>query len=309
MSDEPVHPAVSELDETELAPWLAAFFDAPASLAAPYGYRVPLLRAGESPYTWLRDQFRRVQGRRGLPGKIRRSVVEVIRSTAARGPVEAPQQVLGLLLEVAGSCGFSEISEILRGWVQNDFYRTETYRLQRQEITLRRIAWNLLIAWHKTEGLEDELSRDLERPDLDCEALCFGELGRLDSQQAIARIPKLLELPEPYWREALWNFLSTLGAEQAVTANYREGWGECFAAIVWDTVRADHLQEESSFKEVLGEAGIRCWVEHTVVHLRVVGSGVKGLDLDVDLYRHRASEEIARQINEAFRSDKTGPSS
>src|SRR5882757_6134742 len=115
MTASTLHPFL-DLEETDRTRWLAALFDVPGA-PPPYGVRYPVLRAGESPYTWLCDQLQRAQAVQGARDRIRRSVVEILRTGAIRETVKDRVQILGQLLEVAGTCGFQEdLEETLRGW-------------------------------------------------------------------------------------------------------------------------------------------------------------------------------------------------
>jgi hypothetical protein len=252
----PLHPFL-DLEETDRTRWLAALFDAPAT-PPPYGVRYPVLRAGESPYSWLRDQFQKAEPVRGARDRIRRSVVEILRTGAARESVRDRAQVLGQLLEVAGACGFQEdLEATLQGWVRDDAYAGASYRLGGQRVPLRRTVWAVLIAWHATDALVPFLHRDLSSRAEGSELLCFVELGRLAPDDAIRRIPGILDAPEPYWREALHGFLSLRRARETLAGGHAEAWTECLADIHFDRGKLDLLTgDRAPLQEVLLEAGI-----------------------------------------------------
>jgi hypothetical protein len=251
-----LHRFVEIEDDLDRTSWLAAFFDVPGT-PPPLGVRYPLLRAGESPYTWLCDQFRRAQARAGMRARIRRSVVEILVTEANREPVRDRAQVLGQMLEVAGTCGFTAITGTLHGWVKADAYRDSSYQLGTNAIPLRRTIWAILISWRKTHGLRKALTRDFARPRLGSQQLCFAELGRLAPPEAIRRIPKILDWPEPYWREALYDFLSRLGAREALSSDHEKAWTECLGEILFYQYKSDLLMgTPAPLQEVLQEVGL-----------------------------------------------------
>ena len=251
-----LHPFI-DLAETDRTRWLAALFDLPGS-PPPYGVRYPVLRAGESPYTWLCDQFRRAEDVQGARDRIRRSVVEILRTGALRETVRDRAQVLGQLLEVAGACGFQDdLEETLRGWIRNDAYARDCYRLDMETVPLRRTVWAILIAWRGTKRMVEFLKRDFSSRAKGSEQLCFAELGRLVPDSAIRRIHEILDWPEPYWRETLYGFLSQLGARVVLSRAHKPAWTDCIADIYYDTNKLDLLTgDPAPLREVLGEAGI-----------------------------------------------------
>jgi hypothetical protein len=251
-----LHPFI-DLAETDRTRWLAALFDLPGS-PPPYGVRYPMLRAGESPYSWLCDQFRRAGEIQGARDRIRRSVVEILRTGALRETVRDRAQVLGQLLEVAGTCGFQdELEETLRGWISTNAYALDSYRLDMETVPLRRTVWAILIAWRGTKELVKFLKRDFSSGVGGSAQLCFAELGRLVPDSAIRRIPEILSWPEPYWRETLHGFLSQLGARAVLSRAHKAAWTDCVADIYFDSGKLDLLTgDPAPLGEVLGEAGI-----------------------------------------------------
>jgi hypothetical protein len=245
------------LDETDRTHWIAALFDAPGT-PPPYGIRYPIIRSGETPYTWLCDQFRKAQEITGLQDRIRSSVVEILVTEAAREPVRERAQVLGQLLEVAGTCGFvTPIDDLLSGWIRADAYARDRYHLGSHTIPVRQTVWSILIAWRKTEKLKRYLLRDFSRPDLGSQNICFAEMGRLAPEEGIRHIPDILDWPEPYWREALYSFLSSLGARAALAADLREAWTDCFGDILFNQYKTAMLiGDMAPLRGVLLEVGI-----------------------------------------------------
>jgi hypothetical protein len=264
----PVTPSFLGLDDAHRAHWIAAFFAAPSAPKELFGVQFPILRAGESPFTWLRHRFRQASGSPAQQERIRHSVQQLIKSELKDQPIKNRHQVLGLLLEVAGACGCREIIPTLDGWVRHDDFRTAVYRLGNATIPIRRKTWSLLIGWHEAKDLINPLKRDFnEPPSPDCVALCFAELGRLDPAEAIVRIPDFFRFkyPEPYWREALRQFLTNNGVIQVLQPKYRESWEQCFEKIVSDP-GATRWFEESVVK-LLEEEQIQYEREYGAVHL------------------------------------------
>ena len=185
-------------------------------------------------------------------------MVEILRTGAVRETVKDRAQILGQLLEVAGTCGFQEdLEETLRGWVRDDAYATGSYRLGRQSIPLRRTVWAILIAWRGTKGLVEFLDRDLSSRVEGSEQLCFVELGRLVPDEAIRRIPEILNWPEPYWRETLHGFLSLLGARGILSPAYTTAWTDCLAMIHFNQSKLKLLiGDPAPLREVLLAVGI-----------------------------------------------------
>jgi hypothetical protein len=288
------------LDESERVRWIASFLDNPAA-DAPYGVAFPVLRAEEQPFSWLTDQFRRIQKVKDLPDRVRRPVVNLILTQAGRGLIRNRPQVLGELLEVVGACGFTdkEIVDTLRGWLQADLYEDAWYQVFGNAMSVRGRIWSLLIGWRQTDGMIDALRRDFPRSYLNCMQICFAELGRLSPGDAIERIPATFSWPEPYWREVLRRFFNSLGARQATAERYKPAWERCFAEIFWD--RSKFILVEAPlgglFAQLLREVGIHFRYSGTVIHLWPIELGAPGLEIDVATYRFAASEELVASIN------------
>jgi hypothetical protein len=294
--DSPLYSAFVDLDELDRAHWLVRFFDWPSAALRgsdlPNFPTFPTLRAGETADTWLCDQFKQVAQILGKQDRICRSVVLLITTEVRNYQVERRDQILGLLLEVAGACGFAEVAETLRGWARADDYRHASYRLGSETIPLRRTIWSLLIGWNKTEDLIPALRRDLSlRPELGSEALCFRELGRLSPGEAIELIPRIFGWPEPYWREALRAFLTDLGPDEAFSTAYLERWKSCFVKVT-ENVEPSRVERllaprdwgvGGALIEVFAKVGVGCsievrepWRQVTLFHLRGSGDSVQG---------------------------------
>lgn len=264
-----------DLDETERTAWVARFLENSGSRALLYNCPFPILRAGEQPFTWLIDQFRRVKWLEGFPGRIRRPVVELIVTEGGRHGVRNRPQLLGELLEVAAACGFTEVAPSLRAWVRDGRYREDWYEIFGGRKAVRLITWSILIGWRETEGLIDSLMQDVERTDLGCAQLCFAELGRLAPGEAIERIPATFAWPELYRREVLLRFLVSLGPRQAVSPRYEAHWKRCIAEILGESQR-----DEAAFGQTLSEAGISYRHTSSIAYLWTeVGEG--GLEIAI----------------------------
>ncbi|MDP9119910.1 MAG: hypothetical protein M3O15_00835 [Acidobacteriota bacterium] len=260
------HRFLDIVEEMDRQRWLVSLLDAPGS-APPDDVRFPTLRAGLSKSDWLRDQFQSVTGLPGLQDRIRRPVVNLLTTECEGALVRDRAQILGSLLEIAGGCGFTEVGDKLWHWTTADAYAEASYRLSGQRIPLRRTVWEILIAWGRTRDLTRYLLRDLDRPELDCAQLCFAELARNAPAEALSRIPTVLVWPIPYWREILRTFFSSLGARQALAAEFHEAWRKCFKEIVWNTALFQLLEPASSETgATLPSAGARSFSLLNLLH-------------------------------------------
>jgi hypothetical protein len=179
------------------------------------------------------DQYRRAVALNSFPERFQAVVLELLRSELAGLPLRNPFNVLGVIVQLAGSCHFTDVGPKLRDWIRQDALRSVTYRIEGEDISIRRTLWSILIGWGESEGLKEYLLRDLDAPGLDCGPLCFSALGRLDPRAAIQSIPRTIEWPAPYWREVLRSFFVAHGAPNTSfhLEEYALAWKTCFEQL------------------------------------------------------------------------------
>jgi hypothetical protein len=253
-----LHPFL-DLDRTPRSRWIAAFCD--KSLVPPLGIELmfPLLPRGESPLSWLEDQFRRAEVTGRKPDRLRDSVVDLILRELEGVGLTDRSQVLGSLVDLASLCGFTEIAPKLRDWIRGDRYAFHTYNINGHNILLRQTLWSTIIAWGLSEDMIPYLKRDLGRPKLESGALCFSALGRLSPADAITEIPTMHNWPEPYWRELLREFFDNFSEAARTLSDPRllSAWRSCLRDLLWDPETSESFNSRwGEFRKLLDDAGL-----------------------------------------------------
>lgn len=326
------HPYLA-LPVRDRATWIAHLCDwPPLTTAAPFEVPWPSLRPGEPVHAWLIEEFRRLGEEPGARDRMRRSVCHLLATRAAGEELRDRNQVVGELLEVAGYCNFREIVEDLRGWIRADPRRAAAardldaeYRFGGGRVTLRETIWSILISWRRTEDLLHCLRRDLDRPEQGCQALCFGELGRLRPDEAIRLMPLTLSWPRPYWQSVLARFLGDdLGPVAAVAPEYLPAWSEALETIFYEPslsrriidspLREGFEKQDDAFSALLRRVGIEVHVERRSVSVRRIGATPQSpasvpvpFTLHGDLSEHadRRSAKLAGLTNQHLESDQS----
>jgi hypothetical protein len=253
-----VHPFL-DLETTERSRWIAAFCDRTPVLPPGPMVAFPLLARGESPLSWLRDQFRRAQASGKGPDRLRDSVGDLVRRELDGIELTDRLQALGTLVGLAGACGFTEVGPKLRDWIRGDHYAAAVYRVGSHPVPLRQTVWSIVIAWGGSEGMVPFLKRDLVRPELESGALCFSALGRLSLFDAIAEIPSVFAWPAPYWKEILRRFFANFkGATRTlVEPHLLPAWQTCLGALESDPQASELFKPYwTPFRKLLLAAGL-----------------------------------------------------
>jgi hypothetical protein len=304
-----VHPFI-DLETTERSRWIAAFCDRAQDPPRGVPLAFPLLPRGESPLSWLEDQYRRaeVTGRR--PSCFRESVVDLVRRELAGIELRNHAQTLGVLVDLASACGFTEIAPKLQDWVRGDHYADAVYRVDGHEIALRQTLWSTLIAWGSSAEMVPYLKRDLGRPELGCGALCFSALGRLSPFDAIAEIPSTYAWPTPYWDEVLRDFFEnfTGAARTLVDPRLLPAWRSCLGALVWDPVTSERFKPHwGQFRKLLADAGLELseLYGEDKFNLRPKERPTSGLQIDLHTYANDADKQLVAYYQSLFEGAST----
>lgn len=252
-----IHPFL-DLDTTQRSRWIAALCDEASSPPLGVTLAFPLLPRGETPLSWLEDQYRRAEAS-GRATPLRDSVTSLLVRELEGIELGNKLQVLGVLVDLAGTCSFTEVAPKLRDWVRGDYFAEATYQIDGHAICLRQTLWSTIIGWGGSEGMIPYLKRDLGRPKLKCGALCFSALGRLSPSDAITEIPGTYAWPLPYWNEILHDFFGnfTGAARILVDPHLQSAWRSCLGALLWDPETSERFRPRwGKFRKLLTSAGI-----------------------------------------------------
>jgi hypothetical protein len=292
-----------DLGVTDRARWIALFCDK-GPLASPWPSLVfPLLPHGESPLSWLEDQFRQAEIVVGKADRLREAVVDLLVRDLAGIDLRDTGQVLGTLVDLANSCSFTEIGGKVRDWLRGDRFASAVYSVDKHMIPLRQTLWSTAIAWGLGEEMRPFLKRDLGRPELDCGALCFSALGRLSPFDAILEIPSTFNWPRPYRDEVLRSFFEDfLGSTSSlIEPALLPAWERCLGELRWNPEVSELFQPwAESFYKLLSDAGLElsklpgeekfslCSWEH----------GFSALLVDLEPNKRQLDERIVRYCRE-----------
>jgi hypothetical protein len=292
----PVHPFF-DLGRTDRARWVALFCD--SELAVPSGLALdfPLLPRGESPLSWLEDQYRRAERTAEKPDRLRDAVVDLLRRELDGIVLRDRLQVMGTLVDLASACGFTEIEPKLRDWIRGDNYARAIYLVDSHPVPLRQTLWSTIIAWGVGEEMMPYLKRDLGRPELGCGALCFSALGRLSPFDAIAAIPSTCVWPLSYWVEVLRGFFENFSdaARMLVEPHLQPAWQRCLAELSWDPEVSEYSKPYMfPLLELLEEAGLdlRELLGEDTFYLRPKERELAGLRIDLASIKQEVDEQL-----------------
>src|ERR1051326_3194593 len=116
-------------NKTVRAEWLSAFC-ARHAIEPREGPLFPILSREQSPGDWVVDQFNQYLANGRQRENLRDTVVELIRTHGGNIDEEDRDQVVGVLLNVAGELNFVEIQSALAGWVRDGWLNeNHVYRI------------------------------------------------------------------------------------------------------------------------------------------------------------------------------------
>jgi hypothetical protein len=294
-----VHPFF-DLELTDRARWIAGYCDralSPSLIFPILPFAFPLLPRGESPLTWLEDQFRRAGAVTAKAGRLREAVVDLLRRELDGIDVNDHLQVLGTLVDLARVCSFTEVGPKLRDWIRGDHFASAFYEVDGHPISLRQVLWSAIIAWGVSEEMRPYLKRDLGRAELECGELCFLALGRLSPFDAITEIPTTCTWPLPYRDEVLRSFFEGFShaARTLVEPDLLPAWQRCFAELWWNPEISELFQPYmDSFRNLLSDVGLDICKRpgEEKFDLRPKERAFAGLLIDLEPIKRQVDERI-----------------
>lgn len=245
-----------DLKLTDRAKWIALFCDRESA-----GWQVPfpLLARGESTLSWLEDQFRRAHQVPDRSDRLREAVVDLILREIVGIELRRPDHVLGVLVELAGSCQFTEVGPKVSDWIRSDHFAESRYEVGGHSVPLRQTLWGIVIAWGLSNDMLPFLKRDLNIASFECGALCFSALGRLSPFDAIAEIPATYGWHAAYRNEVLQSFFEAYyGAGHVlIEPGLLLAWERCLGELRWNPEISEQFQGYAEdFMGVLAMAGL-----------------------------------------------------
>jgi hypothetical protein len=251
------HDFVTLLDRpTDMEEWIAAFC-ARRAAKPPVEPPFPALVARQSAADWLIEQFDLLSTLPGARDRLREVIVRlIITHGGRRASLETSDQIVGTLLEVAGTLQFAEIAPSLAKWARQSWLRERhVYRLGKTEFPLRRRVWTLLLAWGAVDGLIPHLTAELADLARSAEPgtaqVAFVALGERAPAQALRLIPETARVwHEAYWESAVHEFLRVVGPRVLLTPEYESAWAECLGPCLYDDAIYNFVRPPRPYAEV-----------------------------------------------------------